>query len=191
MSKIRIKWILVDGFKNPFYISATPITSAQFNIYGAAIGYSGNQTILNTGHGDHPVVGVNYAGAVAFCKWLSKETGSTIRLPKTDQWIFAARGGNKSQNYDYSGSDDLAEVGWYDKNSGSQIHAVALKKPNELGIYDMSGNVFEMCRPRVGNICSARGGSWSSINYICWVCFNSFHNANEGDDNVGFRIVRE
>ena len=68
-----------------------------------------------------------------------------FRLPTKDEWIFAAKGGLKSQNYTYAGSNDLEEVGWYISNSGKKTHEVGLLKPNELGLYDMTGNVYEFC----------------------------------------------
>ncbi|MDD7726150.1 MAG: SUMF1/EgtB/PvdO family nonheme iron enzyme, partial [Bacteroidales bacterium] len=72
--------------------------------------------------------------------------GLRFALPTEAQWEFAARGGNKSKGYKYAGSNNIDDVAWYDKNSGKQTHPVALKQPNELGLYDMIGNVFEWCQ---------------------------------------------
>lgn len=91
----------------------------------------------------YPVEHVSYGDCVEFCKKLSSLTGRKFRLPTEAEWEFAAAGGNKSRNYTYSGSNNLDEVAWYKSNSGGKVHVVGLKKPNELGIYDMSGNIQE------------------------------------------------
>ncbi|MFZ4771045.1 MAG: formylglycine-generating enzyme family protein [Ferruginibacter sp.] len=93
----------------------------------------------------HPIVNVSYEDAIGFCAWLSEKNGKAYRLPSEAEWEFAALDGDLYNYYTYSGSDDLSEVGWYDKNSGNQTSAVGIKRPNELGIYDMSGNVLEWC----------------------------------------------
>jgi formylglycine-generating enzyme required for sulfatase activity len=92
-----------------------------------------------------PVVHVGWADATAYCKWLSSKTNETYRLPTEAEWEFAARGGNRSQDHSFSGSDTIDLVAWYKKNSADSIHGIAEKRPNELGIYDMSGNAFEWC----------------------------------------------
>ncbi len=135
---------------------------------------------------DQPMVEISWHGAVAFCNWLTeRERGVgripedwTFRLSTEAEWEYAARGGNQSQGYKYSGSDNIDEVAWYESNSGGKTHDVGGKKPNELSIYDMTGNVWEWCRDRYGNIYYeispkadplgaqtgsnrvARGGSW-------------------------------
>lgn len=92
-----------------------------------------------------PVVHVSWTDANAYCQWLSKNTNETYRLLTEAEWEFAARGGNKSKQYIFSGSDTINQVAWYQKNSDSSIHPVGTKMPNELGIYDMSGNALEWC----------------------------------------------
>ena len=116
-----------------------------------------------------------------------------FRLPTLDEWVYAAKGG---QNYDYAGSDNLDEVGWYKENSGNTTHPVAQKKPNGYGLYDMSGNVWEWVwnsSDLGGGDYSYHyryGGSWSDSSGYCRV-----HSVYEGEavsqfDNRGFRIVR-
>jgi len=94
------------------------------------------------------------------------------RLPTEAEWEYAARGGNKSKGYEYSGSNDIGEVAWYDSNSGSKTHAVGGKKLKELGIYDMSGNVYEWCHDWYGDYSSSsqtnpKGVSSGSYRVYC------------------------
>jgi len=128
------------------------------------------------------------------------------RLPTEAEWEYAARGGNKSKGYKYSGSNDLDAVGWYNKNSGDQTKDVSGKRPNELGIYDMSGNVWEWCwdwygdygsssqtDPRGPNSGSARvfrGGSWINDAEFCRVAYRYYSGPVSRDDDYGFRLAR-
>ena len=93
-----------------------------------------------------PVEMVSWDDCHEFIDKLNAMTGKHFRLPTEAEWEFAARGGNKSKGYKYSGSNDVSSIGWYNHNSDKMIHPVGLKSPNELGIYDMSGNVIEWCQ---------------------------------------------
>jgi formylglycine-generating enzyme required for sulfatase activity len=113
-------------FKNKYY---TDYESGSFNFERNF--YADNENC--------PVAFVTWYGAKAYCEWKGG------RLPTEAEWEYAARGGNKSKRYKYSGSNNLNDVAWYYSNSGLKTHEVGTKQPNELGIYDMSGNVGEWC----------------------------------------------
>ena len=127
-------------------------------------------------------------------KWKKKLAcnfnGDGYRLPTVEEWQYAERGG---ENYKYSGSDNLDEVGWYDKNSGKKTHPVAQKKPNGYGLYDMSGNVREWCWDSDPNYSECRctcGGGWNYYARYCGVGNKDWRSAYGTDCDLGFRIVR-
>jgi formylglycine-generating enzyme required for sulfatase activity len=138
-----------------------------------------------------PVERVSWNDCHTFITKLNELTGKTFRLPTEAEWEYAARGGNKSKGYKYAGSNTLSDVAWYTDNSGSKTHTVKLKQANELGLYDMSGNVWEWCQDWYGSYSSAaqtnptgptsgsdrvlRGGSW---NYNARRCRVSYRNYN-------------
>ncbi|MGL5981500.1 MAG: SUMF1/EgtB/PvdO family nonheme iron enzyme, partial [Phocaeicola sp.] len=146
--------------------------------------------------GNYPVEYVSWNDCQAFIKKLNSLTGKTFSLPTEAQWEFAARGGVKSQGFKYAGSHNLDEVGWYLDNSGDEIHPVGEKRPNELGLFDMSGHVWEWCLDWYGDYSSAsltnpagpssgdyrvlRGGSYWSNARCC-------QSSNRFIDNVDFR----
>ena len=122
-----------------------------------------------TGEANLPVHMVSWTDCNTFITKLNQETGKNFRLPTEAEWEYAARGGNKSQGYTYSGSNTLDDVAWYEDNASSKSHPVAQKKPNELGIYDMTGNVCEWTSDKYSTDYSSarksscrvyRGGSW-------------------------------
>ena len=136
------------------------------------------------------------------CSW----TADGYRLPTEMEWMFAARGGNQSQGYTYSGSNNIDAVAWYWDNSGNTTHTVGTKAANELGIYDMSGNVWEWCWDIYGSYPGGaqtdphgatsgsgrvgRGGCWLSNAYGCPVSIRDGSSATNSYNYLGFRICR-
>ena len=123
---------------NSYYIGKYPVTQAQWKAV------MGNNPSYFKGD-DLPVEQVSWEDIRGFIAKLNEMTGKNYRLPTEAEWEYAARGGNESKGYKYIGSDDIDAVAWHNGNSDNKTHPVGTKQPNELGIYDMNGNVFEWC----------------------------------------------
>lgn len=152
-----------------------------------------------------PVENVSWNDCQTFISKLNSLTDKNFRLPTEAEWEFAARGGNNSRGYKYSGSNNIGYVAWYDGNSGSKTHPVGLKSPNELGLYDMTGNVWEWCQDWYGNYSSSsqtnptgsvsgscrvfRGGSWSRHARFCRVSYRNNDTPGISYDNLGLRLA--
>jgi sulfatase modifying factor 1 len=146
----------------PFLLGKYEVTFDEYDLFCQEIG-SNRADDAGFGRGRVPVQNVDWYGAVAYCNWLSEKhaltpcysgkgkgtqcdfTADGYRLPTEAEWEYAARGGRKSQGYTHAGSNDPDKAGWYEANSGGRTHEVGGKASNELGLYDMSGNVFEWC----------------------------------------------
>ncbi|MCP5051801.1 MAG: formylglycine-generating enzyme family protein, partial [bacterium] len=144
--------------------------------------------------GDTPVIEIICEILRAYVMWLSQKTGTLYFLPPEAEWEFAARGGNLSKGYLYSGSDDINAVAWYRKNSESRPNPVATKQPNELGLYDMSGNAPECCgglhRTNKGVIRMLRGGSWFANEFGTRASGRiSVHPFDDRNTSPGFRLL--
>ena len=192
-----------------FKIAKAETTVAQFRAFCNATGRSLPRAPDWGWWEQLPIVNVNYYEALEYCDWLSKETGKTYRLPTEAEWEYAARGGNKGNGFIYSGSQTDDEVAWYKDNSNNRTHTVMQKRANELGIFDMSGNVEEWCsdwfnydyyvnspsdNPKgpikdnsYGKI--IRGGSWENYSFDCHVAARNYTSPTERITNIGFRVV--
>ena len=157
----------------------------------------GENPSYNKAGDNYPVEDVSWKDCQRFIERLNRRTGLNFRLPTEAEWEYAARGGQKSRGYKYSGSTyDLGSVAWYDGNSGNETHPVGRKQANELGLYDMSGNVWEWCQdwyggyedeaqrdptgPRFGGVRVLRGGSY-------WSCARGCRVSGWGYDDPGYR----
>jgi len=154
---------------------------------------------------DLPVERVSWPNVQQFIQKLNTLTGKNYRLPTEAEWEYAARGGNKSKGYKYSGSNDINAVAWYSGNSGNKTHPVGTKTPNELDIYDMSGNVFEWCGdwygaytasaqtnppgPNSGTRRITRGGDFSVSTSFCRVSSRWSTSPSDYFPALGFRLV--
>ena len=183
-----------------YYIGRYEVTQAQWR---AVMG--SNPSIWK---GDNlPVEDVSWNDIQEFIKKLNAQTGKRFRLPTEAEWEYAARGGNQSKGYKYSGSNKIKDVAWYDRTSRGKPHPVGQKTPNELGIYDMSGNVREWCQdwygdyssdaqtnptgPSSGSYRVLRGGSWNYYARFCRVSHRNLNNPDLRISNCGFRLVME
>lgn len=221
--------VTVDSFQ----MAKTETTVWQYNLFAVATSKALEAPGWGL-WGDNPVVNVSWYDAIAYANWLSERKGlqavysgdlrspaikanwqvKGYRLPTEAEWEFAARGGINSlpsgegrggANYTYAGSNDLDELGWYNRNSKSRTQSVAQKKPNALGLYDMSGNVYEWCWDWYGDYPSQaqtntkgpssgkhrvdRGGSWYDLGFICRVSDRVSDDSDDRDLTIGFRLA--
>ncbi len=151
-----------------------------------------------------PVEDVSWDDCQEFITMLNQATGKTFRLPTEAEWEFAARGGTKSQGYKYSGSNTIDDVAWYTENGGN-THEVGTKQPNELGLYDMTGNVREWCSDWYGNYSSSaqsdptgpstgsrrvlRGGGWVNNARNCRVTYRNYSTPTNRYYYIGLRLA--
>ncbi|MDE5567797.1 MAG: formylglycine-generating enzyme family protein [Muribaculaceae bacterium] len=183
---VTFEMIMVDGgAMNPFYIGKTEVTQ---RLWYAVMGNNPSRFIGN----NNPVEQVSWYDCQEFVERLSRLTGRNFRLPTDREWEYAARGGSKSRGYEYSGSNDIYRVAWYDENSGDQTHPVAQKLDNELSIYDMSGNVWEWCSDLWSSNSTnrvIRGGGWGGGAASCRVANRLNFTPSTRDDDLGLRLA--
>lgn len=179
-----------------YYIGETEVTQ---DLWQAVMG---SNPSMSSGSGRLPVENVSWNDCQIFISYLNLLTDMQFRLPTEAEWEYAALGGQMSQGYIYSGSNDVGEVAWCYENSGSRTHDVGTKTPNELGIYDMSGNVWEWCQdwygsyscspqtnpagPSYGSNRVGRGGSsWNVIG----VTYRAYSKPQTRDYTCGLRLA--
>ena len=218
-----------------FYIAKNEVTVGEFRRFVEATGYrtdadkdgrstiwNGRKSVKKTGvnwrcdasgnvrplvEDQHPVTFVSWNDALAYCNWLSSVSGIQYRLPTEAEWEYAARGGSQQAGSSFAGSNFLNIVGWFNDNSGGKTQPVRSKKPNGLGLYDMSGNAFEWCSdwydenyysrsptsdprgPSSGSSRIIRGGSFFWPEVLCTVSIRNFIPPADHRIDSGFRIV--
>lgn len=208
-----------------FLLSKTEVTYWQWGLYCAAK----KQEMEKPGwgsEGNNPAVLVSWYDAVNYCNWVSTQLGFDqvykitdrniqidwnaygFRLPTEAEWEYAAKEGPNQQTFEYSGSNYLNEVGWFDTNSGGRTHPIASKKANSLGLFDMSGNVWEWCwdwygetfepnqnnnpkGPDKGSGRVRRGGSWFDFAISSRAAFRSSYDPDGRYSGLGFRLARQ
>ena len=183
---------------NDYYMGKYEVTQA---LWQAVMGSN-----PSTFKGDNlPVETVSWNDCQEFISKLNNMTGRKFRLPTEAEWEYAARGGKKSRGYQYSGSSNISDVAWYDGNRGIKTHDVGAKQPNELGIYDMTGNVWEWCQDWYGSYSSSsqtnpagatsgwgrvrRGGSWKGDAGFCRSSFRNYFTPGYRNSILGLRLV--
>lgn len=178
-----------------FYIGRTEVTQ---DLWLAVMGSNPS----NFRGGNLPVEMVSWTECQAFCERLRQLTGRQFRLPTEAEWEYAARGGNRSRGYKYSGGNDLYYLGWYTDNSSGSTHPVGSKQANELGIYDMSGNVWEWTSDlwsdnygsyrnggSGGSIRVYRGGGWNNDARICRSADRGNYTPGGRNNSLGLRLA--
>ncbi len=209
---------------NNFYIAKYEVTVAEYVRFCRMAGLSEPK-----GSANMPATNVTWFESVMYCNWLSKINGlercyiitrdaknisvkyihqaKGYRLPTEAEWEYAAIGGSKTQNFAYSGSNTPTEIAWF-TDSGKQLHEVGKKAPNELGIYDMSGNSYEWCYdyydnkyyeqkvndnplgPKVGTARVCRGGSFLGTTETLRITKRFYNSPDYKTQSLGFRVVR-
>lgn len=220
----NVRHVMVDGF----YIGMLEVTQSQWEkVMGTSLSqmwekwvyyeyyekwndtrhYQPNSYPPSRGVGpNYPMYCITWYDAMEFCRQLSRKTGKTYTLPTEAQWEYAARGGNTPDGTKYAGSNVIDAVAWYVDNSYGETHPCGTKRPNGLGIYDMSGNVGEWCKdwyndtypysdtnnpngPHFGNKRVNRGGGWGIYASNCRVAHRDADDPSLRHRNLGFRVV--
>ena len=212
--KIPKNFVLVEGNGEDIkdlYVCKYPVTQRE---YEDIMKYNPSKF---QGNPNNPVEMVSWYDAVMYCNELSKKeklnpmyditvitkngnsinraivkdiTGNGYRVLTDEEWRYVAKGGKKTNGYLYSGSNNINEVAWHSENSDRKTQPVGRKKANELGIYDMSGNVWEWNRSELGDERYYRGGSWYYGDYRSETGSSEYGNAGNSYMDIGFRVCR-
>ena len=193
------KWAHAETVAD-FSMSRYEVTVGEYKTFCTATNRSMPEKPYWGWNDQHPIVNVSYNDAVAYCQWLSKAMGVTYRLPTEAEWEFAANGGTQSKGYTYAGGNDINQVAWYYKNANYQMQAVGQKKPNELGIFDLTGNAWEWCSDwYVGTTIAGKiaegthhvlkGGSSMSFETNSTNIQRNYRATNRAIYSAGFRLV--
>ena len=182
-----------------YHIGETEVTQ---ELWDAVMG---SNPSVNSGYWEWPVEYVSWNDCQQFITKLNQKTGRNFRLPTEAEWEFAARGGNKTHGYTYSGSNNFNDVAWCEDNSSDRTQAVGSKQPNELGTYDMSGNVWEWCQdwyapytsqaqtnptgPETGSEHIVRGGCMCGHSRFCSVFYRMYYEPTFKRDEIGLRLA--
>ena len=214
MGATREQWSDAESDENPshsvtlssYHIGETEVTQA---LWQAVMGSLPSEIFSSSDDlkgSQRPVCYVSWKDCQRFISRLNSLTGQQFHLPTEAQWEYAARGGSKSRGYKYSGSNDVGNVAWYTDNTNDNgSHNVKTKSPNELGLYDMSGNVCEWCQDRYGSYSSGsqtnptgasggsyrvvRGGSWDFLARISRVSVRRHRTPSERGSHLGLRLA--
>jgi formylglycine-generating enzyme required for sulfatase activity len=186
-----------------YYLSKHVVTFAQYDVFCED---TRRKKPDDSGwdRGNRPVINVDWHDAATFCQWLSKKTGKNIHLPTEAQWEKACRAGSSEERY-----GDINKIAWYDKNSGKKTHPVGKKQANKYGLYDMLGNVYELCSdwysnkyysnspsknpsgPSSGSFRVTRGGSWLSNDRAVRAANRRYSPSSFRYYDLGFRLAMD
>jgi formylglycine-generating enzyme required for sulfatase activity len=187
-NRFNIETIFIKGNNeiNDFYIGKYPVTQRQW------VEVMDDNPSYFKGCDDCPVESVSWNDAQEFIKKLNEITKKTYRLPSEKEWEYAAKGGEMSLGYDFSGSNNINDVAWHWDNAGRKTRPVGQKRPNELGLYDMNGNVWEWCDDLYdegGSFRVYRGGSWLYTPQFCRAANRGIWQPVYRGRDLGFRLA--
>lgn len=179
VNEVQFTMIPVE-YSGGFFLLAETETTEQF--YNAIMGYTASSSQL-------PIMGLAYSECTTFISKLKYATELNFYIPTSSEWQYAYKGGNKSQGYQYSGSNLISNVAWYEGNSEGKVHSVKQLQPNELGFYDMSGNVFEFTNSTSNSYCYYYGGYYNSNESGCKYSSYDYKSYNYTAPYAGLRVA--